>query len=228
MSDPHPPASDATYPDVGSASTPPACNGLLWWLSIVNLSVFALILIEVTGPDSGMMIAASIWILVLALFYLYKDCVYLYRSWAFLLPGSRRTTPGKAVFLCFVPVFRMYWHFVAIRGLSEDTQSELQRLGRPAVANPALATIVCVLNIVESITMWAPTVESITVVNGVASGAHTLLYGLWIANQTRAQHALWGAEEDPVRRSTEFFFLLSSGLVLFFSVFTGLSRMAPV
>jgi len=44
----------------------------------------------------------------------------LHRAWKCLQPGRVRTTPGKAVGFLFVPIFNIYWLFVAFAGLAKD------------------------------------------------------------------------------------------------------------
>lgn len=46
--------------------------------------------------------------------------VLLYRWWATLPPGWRRTTPARAVGFLFIPLFNLYWFFVAFHGLVTD------------------------------------------------------------------------------------------------------------
>jgi len=40
-----------------------------------------------------------------------------------------RTTPGKAVGFLFIPLFNIYWIFVAIMGLADDARDFLNRAG---------------------------------------------------------------------------------------------------
>jgi hypothetical protein len=51
-----------------------------------------------------------------AIFY----CIIIYRSWLCLKAGAPRTTPGSAVGMMFVPLYNIYWMFVAINGLPKD------------------------------------------------------------------------------------------------------------
>lgn len=44
----------------------------------------------------------------------------LYRAWSCLRAGAPRTTPGQAVGMLFVPLYSIYWMFVAIAGLPKD------------------------------------------------------------------------------------------------------------
>lgn len=46
--------------------------------------------------------------------------ILLYRFWAVIQDGRVRTNPSKAVGFCFIPLFNIYWHYVAIVGLAED------------------------------------------------------------------------------------------------------------
>lgn len=47
-------------------------------------------------------------------------CINIHRAWACLQPGGAQTTPGKAVGFMFIPLFNLYWVFVAIKGLPKD------------------------------------------------------------------------------------------------------------
>jgi len=46
--------------------------------------------------------------------------IILYRAWKIIPSEFRRTTPGKAVGFCFIPIFAYYWYFQAYVGLSTD------------------------------------------------------------------------------------------------------------
>ena len=46
--------------------------------------------------------------------------IYLYRAWNCLRFGAPRTTPGKAIGFLFIPIFSVYWIFVALYGLAQD------------------------------------------------------------------------------------------------------------
>ena len=46
--------------------------------------------------------------------------IYLHRAWRLIQPGNVQTTPGKAVGFLFIPLFQLYWIFVAIAGLPKD------------------------------------------------------------------------------------------------------------
>ncbi len=72
--------------------------------------------------------------------------IWLYRCWSTVPAADRRCSPGAAVGLLFVPLFNLYWIFVAIVGLS----SSLGRsFGRQYARPPGLklARAVCIFTI---------------------------------------------------------------------------------
>jgi hypothetical protein len=46
--------------------------------------------------------------------------IYLYRAWVLLQPGGASTTPGKAVGFLFIPLFSLYWIFIAVGKWPKD------------------------------------------------------------------------------------------------------------
>jgi hypothetical protein len=70
------------------------------------------------------------WVLVCAVFFLYSIVAYLrllYKAWAAIQDGQARTTPGKAVGLCFIPFFNLYWIFQAFYGFAVDFNRYAER-----------------------------------------------------------------------------------------------------
>ena len=53
--------------------------------------------------------------------------IYLARMWQCLQSGKPRTTPGLAVGLLLVPLFNLYWIFVAYYGLASDWNRIIRR-----------------------------------------------------------------------------------------------------
>lgn len=71
--------------------------------------------------------------------------VLLYRFW-WTTRDTARTTPGKAVGFLFVPVFHVYWVFIAYLGLAEDMRLSCQKYGiEDCAPNKPLALVVSVL-----------------------------------------------------------------------------------
>lgn len=81
--------------------------------------------IEAQGPESASK-AAMVGLIsvgvagMLLLFSSLLSYMYLYRAWKCLRFGSPRTTAGKAVGFMFIPLFNIYWFFVAFYGLAQD------------------------------------------------------------------------------------------------------------
>jgi hypothetical protein len=99
-------------------------------------------LLEVAG---GLSIGLGVLALVAAIVFF---SVLLYKMWKVIQDGHARTTPDKAVAFLFIPLFNLYWAFVAIRGLAVDLDSYVRRhrAGMDAEAAPtALSLVFCVL-----------------------------------------------------------------------------------
>ena len=46
--------------------------------------------------------------------------VIVYRAWLAIQPGGAQSTPGKAVGFMFIPIFSLYWMFIAFHGWAKD------------------------------------------------------------------------------------------------------------
>ena len=53
--------------------------------------------------------------------------IFYYKAWKQIQDGYQRTSAGKAVGFCFIPIFHFYWMFVAAHGLAQDINSYLRR-----------------------------------------------------------------------------------------------------
>jgi hypothetical protein len=69
-----------------------------------------------TGMGAVFVVIGWIFLMVSAVFFY----INLYRAWSCLQAGAPRTTPGKAVGFLFIPLFNLYWIFMAIAGLASD------------------------------------------------------------------------------------------------------------
>lgn len=61
--------------------------------------------------------------------------IFMYKCWKTVPKNIARTTPGKAVGFCFIPLFNFYWIFVAICGLAKDLNSALAQKGIQPIAS---------------------------------------------------------------------------------------------
>lgn len=84
--------------------------------------------------------------LLLGLGALVIYCILLYKLWSTIQDGQARTTPGKAVGFCFIPVFDLYWIFQAFWGLSIDMNAYAAQRGISAPRiNEGMGLAVCIL-----------------------------------------------------------------------------------
>lgn len=67
--------------------------------------------------------------LVFFVVYLILFTILHYRWWDTLPSGWRRTSPGKAVGLCFIPIVNLFWNFVAYLGLAQDLNRRAEAKG---------------------------------------------------------------------------------------------------
>jgi len=76
-------------------------------------------------------------------------CIFLYKAWDLIQDGKPRTSPGLAVGFLFIPVFSLYWIFVAFWGLAQDLNGyaeEHDMSARPAAVDRVfLALILCLI-----------------------------------------------------------------------------------
>lgn len=55
--------------------------------------------------------------------------VLLYKAWQAIQDGQPRTTPGKAVGFLFIPLYNLYWIFVAYWGWAKDCNAYISSKG---------------------------------------------------------------------------------------------------
>lgn len=74
--------------------------------------------------------------------------VLLYRFWSLIQDGRVRTSPGKAVGYCFIPLYNIYWNYVAYVGLAADINAYCRerKIAAPIV-NEGLALMWYILSI---------------------------------------------------------------------------------
>lgn len=107
-----------------------------------------------------LLVAAFFWIPMVIF-----ESLILHRGWAVVQDGHAETTPGKAVGLCFVPFFGLYWNFVAHYGLMRQFNRLAEARGRPdqkvvdglALTYSILMATICVSDvgrIFRTVTIW--------------------------------------------------------------------------
>ena len=76
----------------------------------------------------------------------------LYQLWKLIPADIARTSPGKAVGFCFIPLFNIfYWFFVAFGGLGKDMNETLERRNIPSRVNDGLGNQCCFLFVLQFI-----------------------------------------------------------------------------
>ena len=114
--------------------------------------------------------------------------ICIYRAWCCLQPGGARTTPGKAVGFLFIPIFQLYWIFVAYHGWSQDwtriQASHGNLAGMPRVSPPLfLATLITGFCII------------IPILNLIAILAYPILYLIMMAQMHKVVNAMSAASQ---------------------------------
>lgn len=83
----------------------------------------------------------------------------LHRAWLVIQDGHARTTPGKAVGYLFIPIYNLYWVFVAWAGLAKDFNAFASRYRLPVRRlSVGLFTLQCVLMLVGIVLNYIPVV----------------------------------------------------------------------
>ncbi len=105
--------------------------------------------------------------------------IFMYRAWDQVQDSEARATPGLAVGLMFVPLFNLYWAYIAIWGLSKNLNSYTRRNNIEApIVNEGLALGLCVMMSISLIFMFVPILDIILVLA-------TLPLGLIVMNDFR-------------------------------------------
>ena len=81
----------------------------------------------------------------------------LHKLWSLIPTHKARTTPGKAIGFLFIPLFNLYWNFVAIYGLAKALNTET---GRRSVSEVTSFIYCCSFWVYLVDLLWAITKES--------------------------------------------------------------------
>ena len=91
--------------------------------------------------------------LIVGIFGLLASAIYqlmlIHKLWS-LIPRERaQTTPGKAIGFLFIPIFSLYWIFVAIHGLAKGLNNELKSVAPDKQVSEGLSLTFCILALIE-------------------------------------------------------------------------------
>ncbi len=141
----------------------PAGSGMKWlyvagWAGCWLFSIAGYTLIGLTssgpGDDPGGLIALPIIGAFFLVLVPIGALVWLYKAWASIPPDMRYTdsgkamTPGSAIGFLFIPLFNLYWVFVANVGLCEAVNRTLVSRGGQPRAPKGLAIAACIAHLV--------------------------------------------------------------------------------
>ena len=102
----------------------------VWWVCILAGIPLAFVFV-----GFGVLVAAMVF-----------QYMLLHGLWKTVQDGHARTTPGKAVGYLFIPVFNIYWMFVAHHGLAQELNRVIDREGAGVVKpSEGLALTFCIL-----------------------------------------------------------------------------------
>jgi len=104
-----------SMPVFHSAYTPEHLNKLfMWWWILLLAGVITFIIF--IGYFA--MIASAV-----------IGYMLMYKFWNQIQDGYQKTTPGKAIGFMFIPLFNIYWQFVAIHGFAQNANAYADRHG---------------------------------------------------------------------------------------------------
>jgi hypothetical protein len=90
--------------------------------------------------------------LVALLFAMISFPVLIYKMWKAIQNSYARTSPGRAVALCFSPFYNLYWMFQVLPGFVSDYNAYAQRVNAPVrPLRPGLFVAFCVLGVCSAI-----------------------------------------------------------------------------
>lgn len=142
---------------------------LYFWLSLIPVVIgygvlFAGIFSEslVVGVVGGLVALSSLVFMVVC------SCKFMYRCWMLVSDGKARTTPERAVGFMFIPLFNMYWQFVAHWGLTLEMNRVIDEYQIPAPRpNPQLMLWYLILGLCGIIPFIGPLASLASLVVGL-------------------------------------------------------------
>ncbi|MBN1360429.1 MAG: hypothetical protein JW993_07550 [Sedimentisphaerales bacterium] len=152
-----------------SVSLPAVRIPVGWVTTLTIIAAFiivfdALLLLGVTSeldPDAaeGFLAVFLIGSAVAILIDVILSLEILYRAWQAIQDGQARTTPGKAIGYLFIPLYNLYWVFVAWAGFAQEFNAFTARYRIPTRRlSEGFFALQCVLMIVGIVLTRIPVV----------------------------------------------------------------------
>ena len=147
------PAGDAYVPQQPTGLPPYVASmsqGFYFWsLLIVGVISFPLVVgiwlsLFADEPEMGLLLAVLAF--PLGVFRIVVFFMFIHGIWRSIQPFDARITPGQAVGFLFIPLFNLYWVFVALPGFAMRYNAAVQRhnLAVPPVT-VGLPVAICIL-----------------------------------------------------------------------------------
>jgi hypothetical protein len=142
------PPPHGAYPQGGAGLPParrvsPAVYVILWWIGLVGGGTMTGL--ALSDPKLTELVAVCWAPLLLGAIAFW---VLIYKAWNAIQDGYARTTPGKAVGFLFIPLFNIYWLFIAIGSWGKEFNSFASRHGVGFRASEGLFVAHCVFSII--------------------------------------------------------------------------------
>ncbi len=127
-------------------STKVSSSGLIAYAILSHvfslLVAFFAIMVYVDGPRELWRALSYVCLVPVAVF----NCLILHRGWKAVQDGKAQTTPGKAVGFMFIPIFNLYWGFVAWYGLMQEfNRLAVARARQDQKVGESMALTLCIL-----------------------------------------------------------------------------------
>ena len=111
--------------------------------------------LDVSSAVLGMFgLIVAIVAVIFGLIALISGLRILHKLWSLIPADKARTTPGKAVGFLFIPLFSLYWVFVAFYSLARTLNAEI---GRKAVSEVVSFIYCCSFSLYLVDLLWAVT-----------------------------------------------------------------------
>ncbi|GHT14262.1 hypothetical protein FACS1894170_11120 [Planctomycetales bacterium] len=171
------------------------CYFWYWMLAVVGIffSFVAGGLVGLLSYDREYVpIVVGIICLPIGIVLLVFWCLLLYTLWTVIPKGIASTTPGKAVGFSFIPLFHLYWQFIAVYQLGNNMNKTLERQGMGYRVNTRFALTACIFYCMQALLALVPVPDQLSVMINLviaalsvsASGSSIVNFGMLVTGAT--------------------------------------------
>jgi hypothetical protein len=139
-----------------------------WLMMIPVLIGYGVFFVGIFTESLVLGAAGGFVALTAGVFMIVCSCKFNYRCWMLVSDGKARTTPGQAVGFMFIPLFNLYWQFVAYWGLTLEMNRVIDEYQIPAPRpNPQLMLWYLILGLCGIIPFIGPLASIASLVVGL-------------------------------------------------------------